>query len=333
MPVAGQLRQPGGIELLARDGKHHLAGIDQRGQHHHGPFGFEPERLRCEVLHAVVFLDQLGAVDHLAVALLLGDAEDVLGVLGPVGVEPFAVEQLQGIQHRGGLLGAVLPGDGAQGVLSGLGPVRSGDEHREERVFGSLVLEFRSKTDARDGVHQVAEVDALVGADAGKLADGLALGPLGQRLGASLVGDLEGRGHVLLEPLHEVAQEVGRLGFVGGFGVARGGGCEVQGRGVTSKRGAEFLVRVRQAQEQLVGFLLVLEVRRVEGLDKVEVEVPRRHRRGALVGRAEEEVTLARGLALQPFELVLPDLVARHIGLVGAFHDPPERLVVVAVEL
>ena len=329
----GQLRQPRGVELLARDGQHQLAGVDQRGQHDHGPFGFEPERLRGQVLHAEDVLDQLGAVDHLAVALLLGDAEDVLGVLRPVGIEPLAVEKLQRVQHRGGLLGAVLSGDGAQGVLRGLGPVRSGDEHREERVFGSLVLEVGPKADARDGVHQVAEVDALMGADARKLADGLALGPLGQGLGAPLVGDLEGRGHVLLQPLHEVAQEVRRLGFVGGLGVARGGGRQVQGRGVTAKRRAELLVRVRQAQEQLVGLLLVLEVRRIEGLDEVEVEVPRRHRRGALVGRAEEQVALARGLALQPFELVLPDLVAGDVGLVGALHDPPERLVVVAVEL
>ena len=139
--------------------------------------------------------------------------------------------------------------DGAQGVLCGLCPVRSRDEHREERVFGSLVLELRPETDARRGVHQVAEVDALVGADAGKLPDGLTLGPFGQGLGAPLVGDLKGRGHILLEPLHEVAEEVRRLGFVGGLGVARSGGCKVQGSGVASKRGTEFLVRVRQAQE------------------------------------------------------------------------------------
>ncbi len=145
----GQLRQARGVELLARDGQHHLAGIDQRRQHHHGPFGFEPERLRREVLHAEDVLDQLGAVDHLAVALLLGDAEDVLGILRPVGIEPLAVEQLQGVQHRGGLLGAVLSGDGAQGVLRGLGPVRSGDEHREERVLGSLVLEVRARDRCR----------------------------------------------------------------------------------------------------------------------------------------------------------------------------------------
>ena len=41
---SGQLRQPRGVELLARNGQHHIAGIDQRGQHHHGPFGFEPQR-------------------------------------------------------------------------------------------------------------------------------------------------------------------------------------------------------------------------------------------------------------------------------------------------
>ena len=215
--------------------------------------------MRGEVLHAEDVLDQLGAVDHLAVALLLGDAEDVLGILRPVRIEPLAVEKFQGVQHRGGLLGAVLSGDGAQGVLGGLGPVRPGDEHREERVFGSLVLELGPETDARDGVHQVAEVDALVGADARKLADGLALGPLGQGLGAPLVGDLEGRGHVLLQPLHQVAQEVRRLGFVGGLGVARGGGRKVQGRGVASKRGAELLVRVVRRRNSSSGFFSSLK--------------------------------------------------------------------------
>ena len=80
-------------------------------------------------------------------------------------------------------------------------------------------------------------------------------------------------------------------------------------------------------------FLLVLEMRRFEWLDEVEVEISRRHSRGALVGGAEEEVSLARGFALQPFELVLPNLVACDIGLVSALHDPTQGLVVVAVKL
>ncbi len=100
-------------------------------------------------------------------ALLLGDLEDVPGVFRPVGIEPLAVKQLKGIQHRSGLLGAVLSGDGAQGVLCGLGPVRSGDEHREERILWCLVLEVGPKTDACGGVYKVTEVDAFVGADAG----------------------------------------------------------------------------------------------------------------------------------------------------------------------
>ena len=40
----GQLRQSYGIELLARNGKDHITGIDQRGQHHHGPLRFESQR-------------------------------------------------------------------------------------------------------------------------------------------------------------------------------------------------------------------------------------------------------------------------------------------------
>ena len=59
-----------------------------------------------------------------------------------------------------------------------------------------------------------------MGADARKLADGLALGPLGQGLGSPLIGDLESRGHILLQPLHKVAQKVGCLGFVSGLGMA-----------------------------------------------------------------------------------------------------------------
>ena len=255
----GQLRQARGVELLARDGQHQFAGIDQRGQDHHSPFRFEPERLRRQVLHAEDVLDQFGAVDHLAVALLLGDAEDVLGVLRPVGIEPLAVEKLQRVQHGRGLLRAVLPGDGAQGVLRGLGPVRSGDEHREEGVLGSLVLEMGPKTDARDGVHQVAEIDALVGADARQLADRLALGPFGQGLGAPLIGDLEGRRPCSSAAMHEIAQEARRLGFVGGLGMARGGGGQVQGRGIVPQRRAELLVRVRQRRNSSSGFFSSLK--------------------------------------------------------------------------
>src|SRR5450759_5237612 len=99
------------------------------------------------------------------------------------------------------------------------------------------------------------------------------------------------------------------------------------------KRGSELLVHIGQAQEQLVGLFLVLKMRHVEGLDEIEVESPWRHRRRPFVWCTKEQVSLACGLALLPFKLVLPDLVPRHIGLVRALHDTPDRLVVVAVEL
>ena len=101
-------------------------------------------------------------------ALLLEQAQDVFGVFRFVGIEPFAVEQFQGIEYRRGLLGAVLAGDGAQGILRGLVPVGSGDEHRKEGIFRCLILEMRLQTNAGNRVHQVAEVDALMGADAGQ---------------------------------------------------------------------------------------------------------------------------------------------------------------------
>ena len=34
------------------------------------------------------------------------------------------------------------PGDGTQGILRSLGPVCAGNKHREDRVFGRLVLEW-----------------------------------------------------------------------------------------------------------------------------------------------------------------------------------------------
>ena len=142
---AGQLRQARGVELLAGNGKHQVSGVDQRRQDDHGPLRLQPQRLRGHVLDAQGVLDQFGAVHHLAVALFLRDAEDVLCILRPVGIEPVAVEKLQGVQHGRRLLRAVLPGNRAQGVLGRLVPIRSRNQHREERVLGRLVLEMGAR--------------------------------------------------------------------------------------------------------------------------------------------------------------------------------------------
>ncbi len=100
---SGQLRKTCGIELLTRDGENHLAGVDERGQYHHSPFWFEAKTFRREVFHSKDILDELGAVDHLAVAFFRCDIEDIFGIPGPVRIEPITVEKLKGIQHRSGL--------------------------------------------------------------------------------------------------------------------------------------------------------------------------------------------------------------------------------------
>ncbi len=95
----------------------------------------------------------------------------------------------------------------------------------------------------------------------------------------------------------------------------------------------EGVVASREPKEHLVRLLFVPEARRGVGLDKVEVEVARRHGRRPLVRRAEEEVAQPRGVALPPLQLVLPNLEAGHVGCVFALQDGRERLIVVAVEL
>jgi hypothetical protein len=79
---------------------------------------------------------------------------------------------------------------------------------------------------------------------------------------------------------------------------------------------AEDVVEAFEAEENLVGLALVLEFRRVEGLDEVDIEVALRLGRRAVVGRAKEQVAVALGVPVLPFDLVLPDLLARDVLIV-----------------
>ena len=155
----------------------------------------------------MVILNELAAVDYLPVPLGLDGIKDKCSVLRFVGGNLLAVEQLQGVQHGGGLLGTVWPGDGPQSVLRSLCAVVAGDQDREKWIVRGLVLEVRSQADTGDSVDQVAEVDGLVGRQAGQITDGFALGPFGHRLGASLICDLEGIPHVHLQPLNQLFQK------------------------------------------------------------------------------------------------------------------------------
>lgn len=72
LPLVSPSRYSSNLFLISAGvagGQNHLVGIDQRGQRYASSLGFEPEGLRREILHAMVFLDQRGAVDHLAVVM------------------------------------------------------------------------------------------------------------------------------------------------------------------------------------------------------------------------------------------------------------------------
>jgi hypothetical protein len=58
-------------------------------------------------------LDQFGTVEHLAIALLFQEIDNVRGILRAVWIEAFAVQQCERIEHSRGLPGAVLTSDGA----------------------------------------------------------------------------------------------------------------------------------------------------------------------------------------------------------------------------
>ena len=92
--------------------------------------------------------------------------------------------------------------------------------------------------------------------------------------------------------------------------------------------------RWRQLEEDFIGELLVLEVRRLERLEEVEIEVPWRLGSGPFVGCAEEQISPAGDLVFPPFDLVFPNLVAPNVGWqIGQFQHTGQGVEVVLVEL
>ena len=81
-------------------------------------------------------------------------------------------------------------------------------------------------------------------------------------------------------------------------------------------------------EEDLVRQVVVGELRLVEGLDEVNVEVALGLCRGPIVRRPEEQVAHAFDTALLPFELVLPDLETGITQVVAALHQRLDGAVV-----
>ena len=321
------------VEHRPRHRQHHVTGVHKRRQHDHHPLGLQPLAVLVHVLDAAVHFDDLGAVHHLPVPLPLQQPQHMPRVGRTGGLHAVAVQQPQRIEHGGGLGGRTLAGHDLQGVAGRLFPVPVCEQHGKARVPRRLVLKVRRKAEARHRVDEAAEVDHFLGAKARDLAHRLLLAPLDEPSSPAPVRALESVDHVVAKPLHDLAQKAVRLLQVGLLGVSRRNQRQVRRCGVARQRFVEGLVATVQSHEHLVGLLLVLEPRRLVGLDEVQVEVPRRHGGGTLVGRPEEQVAAPRRLSVRPNQLVFPNLVAGDVSMVGALHDPAERVVVVAVQL
>ena len=208
------------VEFPAGNGNDDVARVDQRGEDNRRPDGFQALPILVHVLHAQIIANQLGAVENLAVTLSFECVENVSRIPRLLRSETVAVEQFQRVEYGRRLSRAGWAGDGTEGILAGLLRTVPGNENREDGIFGGPVLEARAQADAGEGVHQVAKIDSFVGGNARELPDGLAASPLRDGFRAALEGDAEGVRDMCPQPLHQLAEELGGLGFVGGLGVA-----------------------------------------------------------------------------------------------------------------
>jgi len=166
-------------------------------------------------------------------------------------------------------------------------------------VTGRDIFEVRCQADRANRIHDVAHVDAAAGANQ------FAFHPAQQRLGFPLVGDFEGRGHVLLQPLHQIPQKSSSLAFV----VSLAFPDDVDAR-LTARSSCEGSFgrrhRRREAEEHLVLLGIPVFSWWVERLKKVKVEITGRCCCRTIIGCAEEKISPAGDLPLDPFEFRAP---------------------------
>jgi hypothetical protein len=136
--------------------------------------------------------------------LLFQQIGNVRGILRAVWIETVAVQQFERIEHSGSLSGPVLPSNGTERILRRLVSVSAGDEHRKGRIVRRLILKVCGQAYAGNGIRQIAKIDALVWRKARECTDVLAFRPLREGFRLALVRHLESRGHVLLQPQHQL---------------------------------------------------------------------------------------------------------------------------------
>jgi len=101
----------------------------------------------------------------------------------------------------------------------------------------------------------------------------VSLEPFDQFLRDTLVEDLERSQHVGPQPCHQRLEETVCLILVYLLGSGTGRSPHFPSASIKTQGVLELLVPMGQLEEDFIGELLILEVRRLERLEEVEVEV------------------------------------------------------------
>lgn len=101
------------VDLVAGDGQHESAFVDEAGEHGHQQVRLQAELDRREVFDVGRPAEQLAAVDDLPVPLGLESIQDLLGIAGAGRLDAVAVQHLQGIQHGDRVPGSASAGEPA----------------------------------------------------------------------------------------------------------------------------------------------------------------------------------------------------------------------------
>src|SRR5688572_840926 len=94
---AGKLVKRSGVELFAWDRQRHIAGMHERSENHHDPFGLEPEPR--VVFHTLDVGDELSTIEDLSLPFLGEQLKEVLRIPRLLGSQAITVEQLEGVER------------------------------------------------------------------------------------------------------------------------------------------------------------------------------------------------------------------------------------------
>jgi hypothetical protein len=75
------------------------------------------------------------------------------------------------------------------------------------------------------------------------------------------------------------------------------------------QKAVKRFIRIFQTDIELIRRLLIFELRRIKGLNKIEIKIPGRDCCGSLVGGPEKKIAGPGDVFIQPIQLMLPDMI------------------------